>query len=483
MTLPLNHQEFVVDVLVIGAGPGGCAAAFRAADLGKRVALVDRRAELGGVCLNEGCIPSKTLLHTAKTLRSAAAVPGLHVDPRQLNLAALRAHKAEVVAQLTGGLGQLAKARGVAVMEGSARFESNLSAIVDTAQGARRIRFADVVIATGSAPARLPSASFEDPRVMDSTSALELTVIPERLLIVGAGVIGLEMATIYSAFGSEVTLVEAGAQFLPEVDTDVARALRAALSPTLKDVRLDTKVASMRATEAAMEVHFDGADGPAIEAYDRVLVAIGRRPDCRSLQLEKAGLSLDASGYLHVDEHMRTTAANLYAIGDIVEGPMLAHKASHQGVVAAEAIAGQASTFEPASIPSVCYCEPEVAWTGITERKAKAGGRAVDPVVFPWRASGKALAMGTPEGMTKLLFEQDTRRLVGAAIVGSGAGELIAEAVLAIEMGALDVDLCSAIHPHPTLSETLGQAASMATRTITDLVLGRTAARGLARLA
>lgn len=466
-----SAPAIVTEVVVLGGGPGGYTAAFRAADLGKKVVLVERYDRLGGVCLNVGCIPSKALLHTAAIIEEAKTLGSMGVtfaDPT-IDLAQMRAGKDKVVAKLTTGLAAMAKQRGVEVVQGSGRFASPNRLIVEGGHGQVQVLFDHCVIACGSSPVKIPGFPHADPRVMDSTGALALRDVPARLLIIGGGIIGLEMASVYSALGSAVEVVELQPQLMPGADPDLVRALEKVIKKRYQAIRLETKVARMSATSEGIQVTFEGkAAGEAL--YDKVLVSVGRRPNGHLIHAEAAGVNVDAHGFIQVDAHMRTNVPNIFAIGDVVGGPMLAHKATHEGKVAAEVIAGMPALFDPMSIPSVAYTDPEVAWMGLTETEAKARGIAYEKGVFPWAASGRALGIHRDEGMTKLLFDPSTKRILGAGIVGPNAGELIGETVLALEMGADMEDIGLTIHPHPTLNETIGLAAEMAHGSITDLL-------------
>ena len=464
-------REIVTEVVVLGAGPGGYTAAFRAADLGKKVVLIERHDRLGGVCLNVGCIPSKALLHTAAIIEETKTldVMGVTFEPPRIDLERMRAGKDQVVAKLTGGLAAMAKQRRVEVVHGSGRFEAPNRIGVDAREGPVRVLFDHCIIACGSAPMKIPGFPHDDPRVMDSTDALEICDIPARLLIVGGGIIGLEMASVYSALGSSVEVVELQDQLMPGADIDLVRALEKVIKKRYAGIRLGTKVARMSASSQGIQVVFEGKS-PGEAIYDKVLVAVGRRPNGKLINAEAAGVKVDPHGFIAVDAHMRTNVPNIFAIGDVVGGPMLAHKATHEAKVAAEVIAGQPALFDPMTIPSVAYTDPEVAWMGLTETDAKAKGIAYEKGVFPWAASGRALGIHRDEGLTKLLFDPETKRILGAGIVGPNAGELIGEAVLALEMGADMEDIGLSIHPHPTLNETIGLAAEMAHGSITDLL-------------
>jgi dihydrolipoamide dehydrogenase len=462
-----------VDVLVLGSGPGGYTAAFRAADLGLSVVLVERHSVLGGVCLNVGCIPSKALLHAAKVITDAgdAAAMGITFDAPKVDLDALRAATAKVVSTLNSGLASMAESRRVDVVRGTGTFTSPTTVRVDGPDGERTIEFHNAVIAAGSEPVRLPGLP-DDPRVMDSTAALELEDVPGRLLVIGGGIIGLEMATVYDALGSSVTVVEMLEQLIPGCDPDLVRPLQRRISKRYEAIHLGTRVESVEAGGDGLTVTYGGENPPEPAVFDRVLVAVGRRANGSVIGADAAGVEVDESGVIAVDGQLRTNVPHIHAIGDITGNPMLAHRATHQGKVAAEVIAGQTVAFDARSIPSVAYTDPEIAWTGLTETEATSRGIDIEVSAIPWSASGRALAMGRPEGRTKVIVEPGNRRLLGVGVVGAGAGELIAEAVHAIEMGADAEDLALGIHPHPTLSETLMLAAEAAEGTITDLYLG-----------
>ena len=469
-----TEGELRTDVLVLGAGPGGYTAAFRAADLGRGVVLVERHAALGGVCLNVGCIPSKALLHVAEVMAAAEALAeaGVVFGAPKLDLSRLRAHKDAVVGRLTGGLAQMAKQRGVTVVTGNGRFTGPKRLAVETADGERTVAFEHAIVAAGSRAVRLPGLP-EDPRILDSTSALALAEVPARLLVVGGGIIGLEMATVYAALGSEITVVEMLDRLLAGPDPDLVRPLEKRVRGRWAGVHVGTRVAAIEPRSDGLDVRFEGERAPAAARFDAVLVAVGRRPNGDRIGAEAAGLRVDERGFLPVDERLRTHVPHIHAIGDVARGPMLAHKASHEGKVAAEVVAGLPAAFDTAVIPSVAYTDPEVAWVGLGEAEAKARGVEVEVARFPWQASGRALGIGRGEGLTKLVFARDTRRLLGAGIVGPHAGELISECALAIEMGADAEDVALTVHPHPTLSETVAFAAEVAAGTVTDLVLPR----------
>ena len=462
------------DVLVLGAGPGGYSAAFRAADLGKKVVMVDRWPTLGGVCLNVGCIPSKALLHAAKVIAETKemsehgvvfSAPGIDVDK-------LRSWKDAVVTRLTGGLAALAKQRKVTTIRGYGRFTSPHQLQVELAEGGTTtVGFEQAIIAAGSEPLTLPFIPQNDPRVVDSTGALELDGVPQRLLVLGGGIIGLEMATVYYELGARVTIVELMDQLIPGADKDLVTPLAKRVTRQYENVYLKTKVTNVEARPEGLVVSFTGAKAPATDTFDRVLVAVGRHPNGKLIGAEFAGVAVDDRGFVPVDKQLRTNVAHIFAIGDLVGQPMLAHKAMHEGKVAAEVTAGRNSFFDARVIPSVAYTDPEVAWAGMTENEAKAAGVKYGKGVFPWAASGRSLSLGRDEGMTKLLFDETTGRVIGCGIVGPSAGDLIAEAALAIEMGADAADIGLTIHPHPTLSETVGMAAEAFEGTITDLYL------------
>jgi dihydrolipoamide dehydrogenase len=461
------------EVLVLGAGPGGYTAAFRAADLGKQVILVDRWPTLGGVCLNVGCIPSKALLHAAKVLAETREMAGhgLRFGTPDIDLDALRGWKDGVVRKLTGGLAGLAKQRKVTTVRGTGRFTSVNQLEVTGDDGTTTVSFDQAVIAAGSEPVRLPFVPHDDPRVIDSTGALDLGGVPRRLLVIGGGIIGLEMATVYHELGTQVTIVELMDQLIPGADKDIVAPLAKRIGARYGGIYLKTRVTAVEAGADGLTVSFDGAKAPASDTFDRVLVAVGRRPNGKAIAAENAGVAVDDRGYISVDKQMRTNVPHIFAIGDVVGQPMLAHKAVHEGRVAAEVAAGRSSYFDAKVIPSVAYTDPEVAWAGVTENDAKAAGTGYGKGVFPWAASGRSLSLGRDEGMTKLLFDEATERVIGCGIVGPNAGELAAEVALAIEMGADATDIGLTIHAHPTLSETVGLAAEAFEGTITDLYL------------
>ncbi len=468
------------EVLVLGAGPGGYTAAFRAADLGRRVVLVEPDANLGGVCLNVGCIPSKALLHAARVIDAAAdfAAHGIDFGRPVIDRAKLGGWKNEVVDRLTGGLAQLAERRKVEVVRGHGRFVGPHEVEIEDADGGRRtLTFGQAIVAVGSRPAMIPGLPDGDPRVWDSTDALELDPGFEpdgRLLVIGGGIVGLEMATVYAALGYRVTVVELLPQLLTGVDRDLVRPLQRRLAERLEAIHTATRVTGVKAQKNGLMVSMEGDDGESRSGlFGRVLVAAGRRPNSDRFGAEAAGVTVDGRGFVPVDDQQRTNVPHIFAIGDLVPGPMLAHKATHEGKIAAEVAAGEKSGFEARVIPSVAYTDPEVAWVGLTETEARQNGTAYEKAVFPWSASGRALTLGRAEGLTKLLFDPGSGRVVGAGIVGVNAGDLIAEAALAIEMNADAADLALTVHAHPTLSETVAFAAEAYEGTITDLYLPR----------
>ncbi|UEM24296.1 dihydrolipoyl dehydrogenase (plasmid) [Skermanella mucosa] len=467
-------SDIHAEVLVLGAGPGGYTAAFRAADLGKQVVLIERWPTLGGVCLNVGCIPSKALLHAAKVIDETQDMSGHGIrftDPT-IDIDALRGWKDGVVKKLTGGLSGLAKQRKVTVVSGFGRFISLNQVEVEGQDGSRKVvTFDQAIIAAGSEPVTLPFIPHQDPRVIDSTGALELDGIPKRLLVLGGGIIGLEMATVYHALGSKVTIVELMDQIIPGADKDIVTPLMKRIQKKYENIHLKTKVTKVEATADGLIAYFEGGKAPATDIFDRILVAVGRRPNGRTIGAENAGVAVDERGYIPVDKQMRTNVAHIFAIGDVVGQPMLAHKAVHEGRVAAEAASGKNSFFDAKVIPSVAYTDPEVAWVGPTENELKAKGVKYGKGVFPWAASGRSLSLGRDEGITKILFDEATDRILGCGIVGPSAGDLIAEAALAIEMGADAEDIGLTIHPHPTLSETIAMSAEAFEGTITDLYM------------
>ena len=468
-----RQPDIECKLVVLGSGPGGYTAAFRAADLGVDTVLVERYASLGGVCLNVGCIPSKALLHAAAVIDEAEAMAahGVSFGKPKIELDKLRHFKDQVVGKLTGGLAGMAKQRKVRTVQGTGSFVSPHELEVKTAEGKKLIRFENAIIAAGSQAVRLPMFPWDDERVMDSTGALELTDIPKKLLVVGGGIIGLEMATVYSGLGSEVTVVEFMDQIIPGADADLVKPLAKRLAAKLKGVHLKTKVVEARATKKGIEVRYEGESIPETTVFDRVLVAVGRSANGNKIGADKAGVAVTERGFINVDTQMRTNVPHIYAIGDLVGQPMLAHKATHEARVAAEVVAGLKSHFDARVIPSVAYTDPEIAWVGVTEREAKEKGLKIGTGKFPWAASGRAIGIDRTEGFTKLLFDEETHRVVGAGIVGPHAGDLISELALAIEMGAEAADIALTIHPHPTLSESVAMAAEVYEGTITDLYI------------
>jgi dihydrolipoamide dehydrogenase len=466
--------DFHAEVVVLGAGPGGYTAAFRAADLGKKVVLIERYPTLGGVCLNVGCIPSKALLHMAKVITEAdeAAHAGISFGKPVIDIDKLRSWKDGVLGKLTKGLGGMAKQRKVQVVTGRGEFASANTIRVETAEGVKTVAFENCIIAAGSSVARIPGFPYDDPRIIDSTGALKLAEVPKRLLVIGGGIIGLEMATVYDALGSKITVVELMDALIPGADKDIVRVLSKRIEKRYEKILLKTKVAKIEAQKAGLKVTFENTDGTtSTDTFDAALMAVGRRPNGRELKAEAAGVTVNERGYIPADKQQRTNVPHIYAIGDVCGEPMLAHKATHEAKIAAEVIAGHKAFFDARTIPSVAYTDPEIAWMGLTETQAQAQGIEYEKAVFPWAASGRALATGREDGMTKLLLDKQSRRVLGAAIVGVNAGELIAEAVLALEMGADATDLSLTIHPHPTLSETLFFAAEIAEGSITDLYM------------
>ncbi len=468
-----ERSDLHADVVVLGAGPGGYTAAFRAADLGKSVILIERHEKLGGVCLNVGCIPSKALLHVAKVITEAEEVGshGVTFGKPVVDIDAVRSWKNEVVGKLTRGLSGLAKQRKVKVVRGEGKFASANSIEVATAEGVSTISFDSAIIAAGSSVAKIPGFPYEDPRIIDSTGALALESIPKRLLVVGGGIIGLEMAAVYSALGSKITVVELMDSLIPGADKDIVKPLHKHIESRYEAILLKTRVTKMEALPEGIRVHFEGEKAPEPQLFDRILMAVGRRPNGKAVGAENAGVFVDERGFIPVDGQGRTNVPNIFAIGDIVGEPMLAHKATYEAKIAAEVISGHKAHFDALTIPSVAYTDPEVAWMGLTEKEAKQKGIEYDKAAFPWAASGRSLSTGRSEGMTKLLFARDSGKLLGAAMVGTNAGELIAEMVLALEMGADAEDIALTIHPHPTLSETSMFASEIAIGSITDLYM------------
>ncbi len=453
-----------VPLVVLGGGPGGYAAAFLAADLGMPVTLVERDERLGGTCLLRGCIPSKALLHVGRVLAECRELEdwGVHLARPKIDLGALRSRKDKVIATLTGGLGTLARRRNVTVVRGTARFTNSTTLEVVSAEpggSTQTLTFDHCILASGSRPARIPAFDIGSPRVMDSTGALELADVPKSLLVVGGGYIGLEMGTVYAELGSKVSVVELTDGLLPGADRDLVKPLQQRLEKLFEKIMLRTKVVGLEDTGSAVAVRFEGPDGPSEKEFARVLVAVGRRPNSDGIGLENTGVKIDARGFVAVDGQQRTADPHILAIGDVCGEPMLAHRASHQGKVAVECLHGEAALFAPRAIPAVVFTDPEIAWAGLTEQEASASGRAVEVSRYPWAASGRAHALGRTDGLTKMLVDPESDTVLGVGIVGPGAGELIAEGVLAIEMGCSARDLAETIHPHPTLGETVAFSA------------------------
>ncbi len=467
MTDSVLHAE----VLVLGGGTGGYSAAFRAADLGKKVTLIERYPVLGGVCLNVGCIPSKALLHMAQIIHEVDEFSrhGIQYGELSLDLDKIRAWKESVTNTLAGGLARLVEQREINLVQGVGRFLTDHSVVVTGEDGDKTITFDQAIIAAGSHPTKIPIFPNDDPRLWDSTDALQVPYIPEKMLIVGGGIIGLEMATVYHAFGSKISVVELMDQIIPGCDKDLVRPLHNRIRKQYDNIWLETRVHDITPQEDGLKVSFEGVGAPDSEVFDVVLVTVGRRPNGKRIDAEKAGVKVDDRGFIAVDRQQRTNVAHIFAIGDIVGNPMLAHKAVHEGKVAAEVICGMKAGFDALTIPAVAYTDPEVTWMGLTENEAREKGIAYDKGAFPWAASGRSLSLGRKEGLTKILSDKETGRILGAGMVGPNAGELIAEAVLALEMGADVDDISLTIHPHPMLSETFGFAAEMINGTITDL--------------
>ncbi len=468
-----SGADLHAEVVVLGAGPGGYTAAFRAADLGKKVVLIERHATLGGVCLNVGCIPSKALLHAAMVVTEAEEMShsGIAFGKPKIDIDKLRGWKDAVVGRLTKGLASLAKQRKVTTLQGVGKFESPNLIAVETAEGVKRVSFDACIIAAGSRVARIPGFPYDDARLMDSTGALALADIPRRLLVIGGGIIGLEMACVYDALGAKVTVVELADGLIPGADRDLIRPLAKRIEKRYEAIYLNTKVAKLEPRPEGLLATFEGEVKPQQQMFNRVLMAVGRRPNGADIGAERAVVAVDARGFIAVDKQQRSNVPHIFAIGDVCGEPMLAHKATHEAKVAAETIAGHKVAFDAMTIPSVAYTDPEVAWMGLTETEAKKQGIAYDKASFPWAASGRALSIGRDEGLTKLLYDKASKRILGAGIVGVNAGELIAELVLALEMGADMEDIGLTIHPHPTLSETPFFAAEMALGSITDMYL------------
>ena len=470
---PVVKGDIHAEVVVLGSGPGGYTAAFRAADLGKQTVLIERYPVLGGVCLNVGCIPSKALLHAARVIAEAEEMGhfGLSFGKPKIELDKLREWKGSVVEKSIRGLAGLAKQRKVTVVQGVGAFTSSHMIEVKTPDGVKKVSFDHAIIAAGSQSARIPGLPYDDPRLMDSTAALEMKDIPKRLLVIGGGIIGLEMACVYDGLGAKVTVVELLDGLIPGADRDLIRPLQKRIEKRYEGIYLKTKVTKLEAQKDGLKATFEGENAPAPQVYDRVLLAVGRRPNGKAIAAQAAGVAVNDRGFIPVDKQLRTNVPHIFAIGDIVGEPMLAHKASYEGKIAAEVIAGHKAAFDARTIPSVAYTDPEISWMGLTETQAKAQGIEIEKASFPWAASGRARAMARDEGMTKLILDKKTRRLLGAGIVGPNAGELIAETVLALEMGADAADIALTIHSHPTLSETVMFAAEIAEGSITDLYM------------
>ena len=468
-----RKPDIECQICVLGSGPGGYTAAFRAADLGQTTVLIERYATLGGVCLNVGCIPSKALLHAAKVVDEAAHAKdiGIEFGAPKIDLGKLAGFKDKVVAQLTGGLAGMSKQRKVTIVQGVGKFISPNEIEVDGKDGKKLVRFDQCIIAAGSQAVKLPGFPWDDPRMMDSTDALVLEDVPKKLLVVGGGIIGLEMACVYEALGSAVTVVELLDQLMPGADADLVKPLATRLSKRYAGIHLKVKVTKIEATQEGLRATFEGEKAPQPQTYDRVLVAVGRAPNGRKIDADKAGVGVTERGFIPVDKQMRTNVPHIFAIGDVVGNPMLAHKATHEGKVAAEVCAGQKSEFVARVIPSVAYTDPEVAWVGLTEGECKAQGIQYGVGKFPHAASGRAIGIARTEGFTKLIFDEATHRIIGAGVTCPNAGELISELALAIEMGCEAADIGLTVHPHPTLSESVGMAAEVYEGTITDLYI------------
>lgn len=467
-------SDLHAEVVVLGSGPGGYTAAFRAADLGKKVILIEKYDNIGGVCLNVGCIPSKALLHCAQIINEAAEMAdhGIEFSKPKIDISKLAGFKNRVIKQLTGGLAGLAKQRKVQIITGYGKFTSTHTIEVSDKDGSKTtVSFDNAIIAAGSSVFKIPGLPYEDERLMDSTGALALAEIPKRLLVIGGGIIGLEMATVYDALGSKVSVVELSPGLIPGCDPDLVRPLVKRLKKRYENIWLNSRVTAIEPLKKGLKVSFEGKSVPETDTFDRVLLAVGRSPNGLLIDADRAGVTVDERGFIAVDKQQRTNVNHIFAIGDIVGQPMLAHKATHEAKVAAEVIAGMKSFFDARTIPSVAYTDPEIAWMGITEEQAKADGIEYTKGVFPWGASGRSLSIGRNEGLTKVLFDKDTHQIIGAGMVGTNAGELIAEAVLALEMGADIEDIALTVHPHPTLSETFNFAAEVAEGTITDLYI------------
>lgn len=467
-------NEIICDVVVLGAGPGGYTAAFRAADLGKNVVLIEQYPTLGGVCLNVGCIPSKALLHVAKVINEAEEMShhGISFGKPKLDIDKVRDYKSGVVTKLTKGLTGLAKQRKVQVIQGNGQFTSPFTIDVTTSEGVKTIRFTNAIIAAGSSVAKIPGVPFEDPRVIDSTGALEMKDIPQNMLVVGGGIIGLEMAEVYSSLGSKITVVELGDGLIPGADRDLIKVLEARIKKRYINIYTSTKCAKIEPKKDGLHVMFEGSKAPTTpQVFDKVLIATGRSPNGKLISADKAGIEVSDRGFITVDKQCRTNISHIFAIGDIVGQPMLAHKATHEGRIAAENCAGMKSFFDAKAIPGIAYTDPEVAWMGITEAEAKITGIEIEVGKFPWAASGRALGNGRDDGFTKIIADAKTHKIIGAGIVGVNAGELLAETVLAMEMGCDIHDVALTIHAHPTLSESIAFACEIIDGSITDLYM------------
>ena len=460
-------------VVVIGAGPGGYAAAFRAADLGNKVTLIEKDSVLGGVCLNRGCIPSKTLLHLSKIIDETHSIKkaGIEFSGLNVDMGKIQSWKNRVIKKLGGGIKLLAKQRGVEVLHGSAKFISDSSIMVTNDKDESITNFNQCIIATGSRPNSLPFVSINHKTILDSTSVLSLKEIPKSMLVVGGGYIGLEMASVYSSLGTEVSVVEFLPRLLPGADEDLVEILHKSIKPKLKDILLNTKVTSVEEQKNGIKVEMESEGEVISSIYEKILVSVGRVPNTDNISIESTGVNIDDRGFISVDEYRRTNINGIFAIGDVTGDPMLAHKATHEGKVAAEVCSGTPNAFEPQAIPAVIFTDPEIAWAGKTEEELKNGDIPYDKAEFPWQASGKAIAIGRTEGKTKILFEPESKRVIGVGIIGYNAGDLIGEAVLAIEMGCYAEDIALTIHPHPTLTETFSNTAEVMEKTITDLYI------------
>ena len=462
------------EILVIGAGPGGYAAAFRAADLGKKVVLVDRDKELGGVCLNRGCIPSKALLHISKVMTEASHLSsiGVSFDQPTIDLSAIRSYKNKIISQLNQGISQLAKARKVKTLTGTATFLSNTEVSIDMGSENMSISFDKCVVAAGSSSSMIPGVPKDHPSILTSRSALDLEDVPDSLLVIGGGVIGLELGQVYSSLGSKVSVVEFLPNLIPGADSDMVKPLQRRLNKQFNSIMLSSKVTSVSPMDdGSLIVVMESKDGQKEEVFDKVLVSVGRKPNSTLLNLSATDVDMDEGGFIVVDEYQRTSVKNIFAIGDIAGNPMLAHKATHEGKVAAEVASGHPAAMDARAIPSVVYTDPEVAWVGLTEEEAKAEGIPYEKGEFPWAASGKALILNATQGKTKILFDPETKQILGAAMVGPSAGDMISEACLAIEMGSDSEDIGLTVHPHPTLGETFAAASEVYSGTITDLYI------------